>query len=125
MASCIFGEISPEGPQMKRLKSVPAISACDIVPGRVACKVTAITAKRRTSFGEINRFIVSYSRANLCILAALLMPHPRFAAILEAVDVSLGIENILDEPYRDFLDTYEVITLSPGQSVMLTLSTKF
>jgi len=42
-----------------------------------------------------------------------------------AVDVSLGVENLLDELYRDFLDTYKIITLSPGRNVMLTLSTEF
>ena len=42
-----------------------------------------------------------------------------------AIDVSLGVENLLDDPYRDLLDTYKIITLSPGRNVMLTPSTDF
>ena len=49
----------------------------------------------------------------------------RAGASLGGVDVSLAVENILDEPYRDFLDTYKNITLSPGRNVMLTVSRKF
>ena len=41
------------------------------------------------------------------------------------VEVSFGIENILDEPYRDFLDTYKIITLGAGRNVMVSLSTEF
>jgi iron complex outermembrane receptor protein/hemoglobin/transferrin/lactoferrin receptor protein len=43
----------------------------------------------------------------------------------DTVDLSLNVENLLDEPYRDFLDTYKNITLGPGRNVMLTLSTEF
>ena len=40
-------------------------------------------------------------------------------------DVSLSIDNLLDEPYRDFLDTYKNITLSPGRNVSVKVSYAF
>jgi iron complex outermembrane receptor protein/hemoglobin/transferrin/lactoferrin receptor protein len=39
--------------------------------------------------------------------------------------VSLGVDNLLDETYRDFLDTYKGYALSPGRNVQIGLSTKF
>ena len=39
--------------------------------------------------------------------------------------VSVGVDNLLDETYRDFLDTYKGYALSPGRDVQLSLSTSF
>ncbi|MEF8795464.1 MAG: TonB-dependent receptor [Salinivenus sp.] len=39
--------------------------------------------------------------------------------------VSVGVDNLLDETYRDFLDTYKGYALSPGRDVQLSLSTQF
>ncbi|MFB6274226.1 MAG: TonB-dependent receptor plug domain-containing protein [Salinibacter sp.] len=39
--------------------------------------------------------------------------------------VSLGVDNLLDETYRDFLDTYKGYALSPGRDVQVSLSTSF
>ncbi|KPP94433.1 TonB-dependent receptor [Erythrobacter sp. HL-111] len=41
------------------------------------------------------------------------------------IDVTLGVENLLDEVYRDFLDTYKIITLGVGRNVTVSLSTRF
>lgn len=42
-----------------------------------------------------------------------------------SVDVTLGVENLFDEAYRDFLDTYKIITLGVGRNVTVSLSTRF
>jgi Outer membrane receptor for ferrienterochelin and colicins len=39
--------------------------------------------------------------------------------------VSVGVDNLLDETYRDFLDTYKGYALSPGRDVRLSLSAQF
>jgi iron complex outermembrane receptor protein/hemoglobin/transferrin/lactoferrin receptor protein len=39
--------------------------------------------------------------------------------------VSVGVDNVLDETYRDFLDTYKGYALSPGRDVQFSLSTTF
>ena len=39
--------------------------------------------------------------------------------------VSVGVDNLLDETYRDFLDTYKGYALSPGRDVRVSLSTQF
>ena len=39
--------------------------------------------------------------------------------------VTLGVRNLLDETYRDFLDTYKGYALSPGRDVQFSLSTSF
>ncbi|WP_105013105.1 TonB-dependent receptor [Salinibacter sp. 10B] len=39
--------------------------------------------------------------------------------------VSVGVDNLLDETYRDFLDTYKGYALSPGRDVQFSLSTTF
>jgi iron complex outermembrane receptor protein/hemoglobin/transferrin/lactoferrin receptor protein len=39
--------------------------------------------------------------------------------------LSVGVDNLLDETYRDFLDTYKGYALSPGRDVRLSLSTTF
>ena len=39
--------------------------------------------------------------------------------------VRLEVNNLLDTAYRDFLDTYKNITLSPGRDIRLTVSTSF
>jgi iron complex outermembrane receptor protein/hemoglobin/transferrin/lactoferrin receptor protein len=41
------------------------------------------------------------------------------------ITVSVGVDNLLDETYRDFLDTYKGYTLSPGRDVQFSLSTTF
>jgi iron complex outermembrane receptor protein/hemoglobin/transferrin/lactoferrin receptor protein len=41
------------------------------------------------------------------------------------VDFRVEVTNLLDEEYRDFLDTYKNITLSPGRDVRLRLSAGF
>ncbi|NBB99738.1 MAG: TonB-dependent receptor [Bacteroidetes bacterium] len=41
------------------------------------------------------------------------------------VTVAVGVNNLLDETYRDFLDTYKGYALSPGRDVRLSLSTSF
>ena len=41
------------------------------------------------------------------------------------VTLTVGVENLLDETYRDFLDTYKGYALSPGRDVQLSLSTSF
>jgi hemoglobin/transferrin/lactoferrin receptor protein len=41
------------------------------------------------------------------------------------VTVAVGVNNLLDETYRDFLDTYKGYALSPGRDVQLSLSTSF
>jgi len=41
------------------------------------------------------------------------------------VTVSVGVDNLLDETYRDFLDTYKGYALSPGRDVQVRLSTQF
>jgi len=41
------------------------------------------------------------------------------------VTVSVRVRNLLDETYRDFLDTYKGYTLSPGRDVQFSLSTSF
>ena len=41
------------------------------------------------------------------------------------VTVSIGVRNLLDETYRDFLDTYKGYALSPGRDVQFSLSTSF
>ena len=41
------------------------------------------------------------------------------------VTVSVGVQNLLDETYRDFLDTYKGYALSPGRDVRIGLSTRF
>ena len=42
-----------------------------------------------------------------------------------AVDFEVSVDNILDEPYRDFLDTYKNVTLSPGRNIRLRASYAF
>jgi iron complex outermembrane receptor protein/hemoglobin/transferrin/lactoferrin receptor protein len=39
--------------------------------------------------------------------------------------LSVGVDNLLDETYRDFLDTYKGYALSPGRDVQVSLSTTF
>jgi iron complex outermembrane receptor protein/hemoglobin/transferrin/lactoferrin receptor protein len=39
--------------------------------------------------------------------------------------VSVGVDNLLDETYRDFLDTYKGYALSPGRDVQFSVSTTF
>lgn len=39
--------------------------------------------------------------------------------------VSIGVDNLLDETYRDFLDTYKGYALSPGRDVQFSVSTSF
>jgi iron complex outermembrane receptor protein/hemoglobin/transferrin/lactoferrin receptor protein len=39
--------------------------------------------------------------------------------------LSVGVDNLLDETYRDFLDTYKGYALSPGRDVQFSLSTAF
>ena len=46
-------------------------------------------------------------------------------ATLGPVMVTLGIENLFDEEYRDFLDTYKIITLGPGRNFGLRTSVAF
>jgi iron complex outermembrane receptor protein/hemoglobin/transferrin/lactoferrin receptor protein len=41
------------------------------------------------------------------------------------ITVSVGVDNLLDETYRDFLDTYKGYALSPGRDVQFSLSTTF
>jgi len=41
------------------------------------------------------------------------------------ITVTVGVENLLDETYRDFLDTYKGYALSPGRDVQFSLSTSF
>jgi iron complex outermembrane receptor protein/hemoglobin/transferrin/lactoferrin receptor protein len=41
------------------------------------------------------------------------------------VTLSVGVDNLLDETYRDFLDTYKGYALSPGRDVTFSLSTSF
>ena len=38
---------------------------------------------------------------------------------------TVGVDNLLDETYRDFLDTYKGYALSPGRDVQFSLSTTF
>lgn len=40
-------------------------------------------------------------------------------------EVEFGVENILDEDYRDFLDTYKNITLGPGRNWTLRVTQSF
>ena len=40
-------------------------------------------------------------------------------------EVEFGVENILDEEYRDFLDTYKIITLGPGRNWTLRVTQRF
>ena len=39
--------------------------------------------------------------------------------------VAFGVRNLLDETYRDLLDTYEGCVLSSGRDVQFSLSTSF
>jgi len=39
--------------------------------------------------------------------------------------LSVGVDNLLDETYRDFLDTYKGYALSPGRDVRVSLSVQF
>jgi iron complex outermembrane receptor protein/hemoglobin/transferrin/lactoferrin receptor protein len=39
--------------------------------------------------------------------------------------LTVGVDNLLDETYRDFLDTYKGYALSPGRDVRVSLSTTF
>ncbi len=39
--------------------------------------------------------------------------------------LTVGVDNLLDETYRDFLDTYKGYALSPGRDVRFGLSTSF
>jgi iron complex outermembrane receptor protein/hemoglobin/transferrin/lactoferrin receptor protein len=41
------------------------------------------------------------------------------------VTLSVRVRNLLDETYRDFLDTYKGYALSPGRDVQFSLSTSF
>jgi iron complex outermembrane receptor protein/hemoglobin/transferrin/lactoferrin receptor protein len=41
------------------------------------------------------------------------------------ITVSVGVDNLLDETYRDFLDTYKGYALSPGRDVQFGVSTSF
>jgi iron complex outermembrane receptor protein/hemoglobin/transferrin/lactoferrin receptor protein len=41
------------------------------------------------------------------------------------ITASVGIDNLLDETYRDFLDTYKGYALSPGRDVRVSLSVSF
>jgi iron complex outermembrane receptor protein/hemoglobin/transferrin/lactoferrin receptor protein len=41
------------------------------------------------------------------------------------VTVSVGVDNLLDETYRDFLDTYKGYALSPGRDVQVSASVSF
>jgi iron complex outermembrane receptor protein/hemoglobin/transferrin/lactoferrin receptor protein len=38
---------------------------------------------------------------------------------------TVGVDNLLDETYRDFLDTYKGYALSPGRDVRFGLTTSF
>ena len=40
-------------------------------------------------------------------------------------EVQFGVENILDESYRDFLDTYKIITLGAGRNWTLRVTQRF
>jgi len=42
-----------------------------------------------------------------------------------AITLNAGIDNLFDVAYRDFLDTYKVITLSPGRNLSVSLSAQF
>jgi iron complex outermembrane receptor protein/hemoglobin/transferrin/lactoferrin receptor protein len=39
--------------------------------------------------------------------------------------LTVGVDNLLDETYRDFLDTYKGYALSPGRDVRFGLTTSF
>jgi len=43
----------------------------------------------------------------------------------QAVEFDIGVENLTDESYRDFLDTYKGYALSPGRNVWLKASVPF
>ena len=46
-------------------------------------------------------------------------------AEIGGVMLTVGAENLLDEVYRDFLDTYKNITLSPGRNINVRLTAAF
>ena len=48
-----------------------------------------------------------------------------FEGVGVPLTLSIGVRNLLDETYRDFLDTYKGYALSPGRDVRFTLSTRF
>lgn len=48
-----------------------------------------------------------------------------FSQLGVPVTLSIGVRNLLDETYRDFLDTYKGYALSPGRDVQFSLSTSF
>ena len=43
----------------------------------------------------------------------------------QAIEFDIGVENLTDESYRDFLDTYKGYALSPGRNVWLKASVPF
>jgi iron complex outermembrane receptor protein/hemoglobin/transferrin/lactoferrin receptor protein len=43
----------------------------------------------------------------------------------QSIEVDIGIENLTDEDYRDFLDTYKGYALSPGRNVWVKTSIPF
>jgi outer membrane receptor protein involved in Fe transport len=42
-----------------------------------------------------------------------------------ALDLYFGVENLLDETYRDFLDTYKGYALSPGRNLIARVGVSF
>ena len=52
-------------------------------------------------------------------------PFELFAQEGIPLTVTFGVRNLLDETYRDFLDTYKGYALSLGHDVQLSLSTSF
>jgi iron complex outermembrane receptor protein/hemoglobin/transferrin/lactoferrin receptor protein len=43
----------------------------------------------------------------------------------QLISFNLAVKNLLDEDYRDFLDTYKVYALSPGRNVIFKLNVPF
>jgi len=43
----------------------------------------------------------------------------------QVVEFDIGVENLTDESYRDFLDTYKGYALSAGRNVWLKASVPF
>jgi len=46
-------------------------------------------------------------------------------ALAAPLTLTVAVDNLLDETYRDFLDTYKGYALSPGRDVQFSLSTSF
>ena len=43
----------------------------------------------------------------------------------QLIEFDIGVENLTDESYRDFLDTYKGYALSPGRNVWIKASVPF